>query len=239
MVTMTAPFMRAYTDQLVRACHRRGAHAIGGPSAFVPNRRDHAANSVAFEKMRAEKTREAKDGFDGAWVAHPDLVPVAREVFDSVLGRSPNQLSRSREDVVPQAKALLDIAGTPGIITEQGIRSNLEIGVRYIESWLRGNGAMAINDLMEDAATAEISRSQIWQWIHASAITEDGEIITQEWVAELLEEVFSSLERFEGDRFEDAVDIFEDVSLGTEFPAFLTVAAYERYFQESLQLIAA
>lgn len=233
MVTMTAPFMRAYTEQLVRACHRRGAMAIGGMSAFIPNRRDEAANAVAFEKVTADKTREANDGFDGSWVAHPDLVPVAREVFDAVLGDRPNQLDRQREDVVPDDRALLDIAGTPGLITEAGIRTNIEIGVRYIESWLRGNGAVALQNLMEDAATAEISRSQIWQWIRQSAVTDHGDLVTRHWVEELVDAEFSKMERFEGDRFEDAREIFEECALTDEYPEFLTIPAYERFLCES------
>ena len=228
-VTMTAPFMRAYTEQLVRACHKRGAMAIGGMAAAVPNRKDEAANAIAFEKVRADKTREAGDGFDGSWVAHPDLVPVCREVFDGVLGDRPNQLDRLREDVTPDDRALLDIAATTGTITETGIRNNIEVGIRYIESWLRGNGAVAIHNLMEDAATAEISRSQIWQWIYSHAITDLGEIITREWVEDMLDQEFTKLERFEGDRFADARDIFEEVALDPAFQAFLTVPAYARY----------
>ena len=239
MVTMTAPFMRAYTEQLVRACHRRGAHAIGGMAAFIPNRRDAAANDVAMEKVRADKTREANDGFDGSWVAHPDLVPVAMEVFDGVLGDRPNQLEKTREDVVPNDKALLDIASTPGVITEAGIRSNIEVGIRYIESWLRGNGAAAINNLMEDAATAEISRSQIWQWIHCSAVTDEGEVVTHQWVEELLDEEFDGLQRFDGDRFDDARELFEEVACGEHFPTFLTVPAYARFLHEAQELAAA
>ena len=239
MVTMTAPFMRAYTEQLVRACHRRGAHAIGGMAAFIPNRRDAAANDVAMEKVRADKTREANDGFDGSWVAHPDLVPVALEVFDGVLGDRPNQLEKTREDVVPNDKALLDIASTPGVITEAGIRSNIEVGIRYIESWLRGNGAAAINNLMEDAATAEISRSQIWQWIHCSAVTDEGEVVTHQWVEELLDEEFAGLQRFDGDRFDDARELFEEVACGEHFPTFLTVPAYARFLHEAQELAAA
>ena len=232
-VTMTAPFMRAYTEQLVRACHKRGAMAIGGMAAAVPNRKDEAANAIAFEKVRADKTREAGDGFDGSWVAHPDLVPVCREVFDGVLGDRPNQLDRLREDVTPDDRALLDIAATTGTITEQGIRNNIEVGIRYIESWLRGNGAVAIHNLMEDAATAEISRSQLWQWIYSHAITDHGEIITREWVEDLLDEEFTRLERFEGDRFADARDIFEEVTLADAFPTFLTLPAYARFLHES------
>ncbi|UNK45668.1 malate synthase A [Arthrobacter sulfonylureivorans] len=231
-VTMTAPFMRSYTEQLVRACHRRGAMAIGGMAAFIPSRRDPEANAIAMEKVHADKTREASDGFDGSWVAHPDLVQVCREVFDSVLSSRPNQLDRQREDVTPDDGALLNIAGTEGTITETGIRTNLEVGIQYIESWLRGNGAVAIHNLMEDAATAEISRSQIWQWIHAHALTDDGEIVTREWVRELLEEEFANLPRFDGDRFDDAREIFEECALGEEFPAFLTIPAYQNYLLE-------
>jgi malate synthase len=232
-VTMTAPFMRAYTEQLVRACHKRGAMAIGGMAAAVPNRKDEAANANAFEKVRADKTREAADGFDGSWVAHPDLVPVCREVFDDVLAGRPNQLDRLREDVTPDDRALINVAATQGTITEQGIRNNIEVGIRYIESWLRGNGAVAIHNLMEDAATAEISRSQLWQWIYASAVTDDGEIITKDWIEELLDEEFALLERFDGDRFEDARDIFEEVTLASDFPSFLTLPAYARYLTET------
>jgi malate synthase len=232
-VTMTAPFMRAYTEQLVRACHKRGALAIGGMAAAVPNRKDPEANANALEKVRADKTREANDGFDGSWVAHPDLVPVCREVFDTILGEKPNQLDRTREDVTPDDRALINIAATEGTITEQGIRNNIEVGIRYIESWLRGNGAVAIHNLMEDAATAEISRSQLWQWIYARAITDHGEIITHELVEELLDEEFVRLERFDGDRFEDARDIFEEVTLANDFPSFLTLPAYARYLTEA------
>ncbi|TLM87150.1 malate synthase A [Pseudarthrobacter sp. NamE5] len=232
-VTMTAPFMRAYTEQLVRACHKRGAMAIGGMAAAVPNRKDPEANANAFEKVCADKTREANDGFDGSWVAHPDLVPVCREVFDSILGDKPNQLDRLREDVTPDDRALINVAATTGTITEQGIRNNIEVGIRYIESWLRGNGAVAIHNLMEDAATAEISRSQLWQWIYARAITDHGEIITHEWIEELLDEEFARLERFDGDRFEDARDIFEEVTLARDFPSFLTLPAYARYLTEA------
>lgn len=228
-VTMTAPFMRAYTEQLVRACHRRGASAIGGMAAFIPNRRDAEVNENALAKVRADKTREANDGFDGSWVAHPDLVPVAMEVFDSVLGEKPNQIDRLREDVQPNDAALIDLSGTEGSITEAGLRLNIEVAIRYIESWLRGNGAVAIHNLMEDAATAEISRSQVWQWIHQAAKTEDGETITRVRVEGLLTDEFSKLPRFDGDRFEDARDIFEASALREDFPTFLTIPAYNRF----------
>ena len=232
-VTMTAPFMRSYTEQLVRACHKRGAMAIGGMAAAVPNRKDPEANTNAFNKVREDKTREANDGFDGSWVAHPDLVPVAREVFDAALGERPNQLDRLREDVTPDDRELINVAATEGTITEQGIRNNIEVGIRYIESWLRGNGAVAIHNLMEDAATAEISRSQLWQWMFASAITDRGEIVTHHWIEELLDEDFARLERFDGDRFEDARDIFEEVTMAQDFPSFLTLPAYARYLTEA------
>ncbi|WP_461163800.1 malate synthase A [Arthrobacter sp. R4-81] len=232
-VTMTQPFMRAYTEQLVRACHKRGAMAIGGMAAAVPNRKDEVANANAFEKVRADKTREANDGFDGSWVAHPDLVPICREVFDVVLGERRNQLDRLREDVIPDDRALINVAATEGTITETGIRNNIEVGIRYIESWLRGNGAVAIHNLMEDAATAEISRSQLWQWIYAHAITDHGEIITRQWVEDLLDEEFAKLERFDGDRFTDARDIFEEVTLSDQFPTFLTLPAYARFLTEA------
>jgi malate synthase len=238
-ITMTAPFMRSYTEQLVRACHRRGAMAIGGMAAFIPNRRDPEANAAAIEKVRADKTREADDGFDGSWVAHPDLVPVAMEVFDATLGDRPNQLDRQRTDVIPDDRALLNIAATQGTITETGLRNNIEVGIRYIESWLRGNGAAAINNLMEDAATAEIARSQIWQWIYAGAITDQGELITEAWVAELVDEEFAKLGRSAPadpvqDRFDDAREIFAEVALGDDFPTFLTVPAYARFLHEAL-----
>ncbi|MDO2933691.1 malate synthase A [Paeniglutamicibacter sulfureus] len=236
MVTMTAPFMRSYTEQLVRACHRRGAMAIGGMAAFIPNRKDQAINAMAFEKVRADKTREANDGFDGSWVAHPDLVPVAREVFDAVLGQNPNQRERTREDVTPDDKELLNIAGTEGKITEGGIRNNIEVGIRYMEAWLRGNGAVAIHNLMEDAATAEISRSQIWQWIQQAAITDTGELVSRAWVEAMTEEEFEKLSRFEGDRFEDAREIFEACALREDFPTFLTVQAYNRFLREAKPL---
>jgi len=231
-VTMTAPFMRAYTEQLVRACHRRGAHAIGGMSAFIPSRRDEEANARALEAVRSDKTREAGDGFDGSWVAHPDLVPVAMEVFDAQLGSNPHQRDRLREDVTPDAAGLLNISGTEGRITEAGVRLNIEVALRYLESWLRGNGAVGIHNLMEDAATAEISRSQIWQWIHHKAITDAGEVVSPEWVQELLEDEFSRLARFDGDRYVDAREIFEMAALRDDFPTFITLPAYDKYLTD-------
>lgn len=233
MVTMTAPFMRSFTEQLVRASHRRGATAIGSMSAFIPNRRDEAANAVAFETVAVEKSREAADGFDGAWVAHPDLVPVVQGIFDEEMGGKPNQIDRLREEVTPDDRALLDIAGTPGLITEGGVRLNVVIGLRYIESWLRGNGAVVLRNMMEDASTAEISRSQIWQWIHQGAVTDDGELITAEFVEEIVEEEYAKMERFEGDRFADAREIFDECALQENYPGFLTVPSYTRFLCQS------
>ncbi|MGW3945985.1 malate synthase A [Micrococcus endophyticus] len=237
-VTMTQPMMRSYTEQLVRACHRRGASAIGGMSAVIPDRRDQAANEVAFAKVREDKTREARDGFDGSWVAHPDLVPVAREVFDEVLGEAPNQIrTRRREDVEPDEAGLLDVAATTGSVTEAGVRRNIEVAMRYVESWLRGQGAAAIHGLMEDAATAEISRSQVWQWAHnrTAVALEDGGTRTasREWMEQLVREEHARILAGplpEGHRFEDARRVFCESALPPEYPAFLTLGAYRRHF---------
>lgn len=238
-VTMTTPFMHCYTEQLVRACHRRGAHAIGGMAAFIPNRRDPQVTRRALEQVRTDKTREARAGFDGSWVAHPDLVGICATVFDEVLGDKPNQVDRLREDVQPDAAGLIDLRIPHSSITEQGVRTNVEVGIRYLESWLRGNGAAAINNLMEDAATAEISRSQIWQWIHLGSRTEEGQQITREWVQQLIEEISGGFERFDGDRFDDAREIFAEVALAEDYPAFLTLPAYRRFLAApSLEAVA-
>jgi malate synthase len=231
-VTMTVPFMRAYTELLVQTCHKRGAYAIGGMSAFIPNRRDSEVTERAFEKVAADKRREAGDGFDGTWVAHPDLIPVARAEFDAVLGDKPNQLDRQRPDVDVAASDLIDVhIGRP--ITAAGVHGNVSVAVRYIEAWLRGLGAVAIDNLMEDAATAEISRSQVWQWIHQDQRTEDGTAITREYVEGLISQVLAEVDRREGDRFDDAAQIFREVALGQEFPAFLTLPAYTRFLTET------
>ncbi|RYV51849.1 malate synthase A [Pengzhenrongella frigida] len=228
-VTMTVPFMRAYTELLVATCHRRGAHAIGGMAAFIPNRRDPEVTEVALAKVRADKEREANAGFDGSWVAHPDLIGVAREVFDGVLGDRPNQVDRLRDDVHVTAAELLDFASAGGHVTDAGLRGNVQIAVRYIESWLRGVGAAAIDNLMEDAATAEISRSQIWQWIHQGTVTAEGTRITHDVVEQILTEVMAGLPRTAGDRFDDAEKVFRDVALAEAFPTFLTITAYTRF----------
>jgi malate synthase len=230
-VTMTVPFMRAYTELLVKTCHKRGAFAIGGMSAFIPNRRDPEVTRRAFEKVAADKKREAGDGFDGTWVAHPDLIPVARAEFDAVLGDRPNQLDRQRDDVEVSAAQLIDVhIGRP--ITAAGVHGNVSVAIRYMEAWLRGLGAVAIDNLMEDAATAEISRSQVWQWLHQDRSTEDGTRITREYIEGLIAQVLGEVERRDGDRFDDAAEVFRDVALGAEFPSFLTLGAYSRFLVE-------
>ena len=229
-ITMTVPFMRAYTELLVATCHRRGAFAIGGMSAFIPNRRDPAVTEQALAQVAADKKREATDGFDGSWVAHPDLIPTARYEFDQVLGDRPNQLERTRPEVSVTAAQLLDVASVGGQITEAGVRGNVLIALRYIESWLRGVGAAAIDNLMEDAATAEISRSQLWQWIHENSVTAEGRRIDSDWVEEVLDEIVDGLERTPTDRFDDALTVLRTSALEPEFPTFLTVGAYARFF---------
>jgi malate synthase len=231
-VTMTAPFMRAYTELLVATCHRRGAHAMGGMAAFIPSRRDPAVNEQALAKVRDDKARESGDGFDGSWVAHPDLVPVCREVFDGVLGSAPNQLGRLRDDVHVTAADLLAIGATPGGITEAGLRGNISVGLRYLARWLGGNGAVAIFNLMEDAATAEISRSQVWQWLHDGITLDDGPPVTGELVDQIIAQELAGI-RSEpgGDRaahLDDAVALFREVALADDYADFLTIPAYER-----------
>ena len=216
-VTMTVPFMRAYSELLVKTCHRRGAHAMGGMAAFVPSRRDPEVNEIALTRVRDDKRREAGDGFDGTWVAHPDLVPVASEEFDAVLGTRPNQVERLREEVDVAAADLLDVRVPEGGITDEGVRMNVSVGLRYLESWLRGSGAVAIYNLMEDAATAEISRSQIWQWLRHGRIERDQVVAFED--AELAE-------AGEG-RWADARGLFDEVALSEELAEFLTLPAYE------------
>ena len=227
-ITMTVPFMRAYTELLVATCHKRGAHAIGGMSAFIPNRRDPDVTARALEQVTIDKRREARDGFDGTWVAHPDLVATAQAEFDTVLGTKPNQVDRLRDDVDVSAADLLDFR-IEGTVTDAGVKANVTIAVRYIESWLRGVGAAAIDNLMEDAATAEISRSQLWQWIHRQIITAEGNPITHDSVRTTLDGVLAELPRSQGDRVDDAADVFRQVTLEETFPTFLTISAYSQY----------
>ena len=232
-VTMTAPFMRAYTELLVRTCHRRGAHAIGGMAAFIPSRRDPEVNATALEKVRADKQREAGDGFDGSWVAHPDLVPVCREVFDSVLGQRPEQRDRLREEVRVSAAQLLDVASTPGGITEGGLRNNVSVGLQYLAAWLAGTGAVAIFNLMEDAATAEISRSQVWQWVHNGVALAEGPAVTRELVDRIIDEERTAIGKAAGDTYDEAayeraVALFRQVALADDYVEFLTLPAYEQ-----------
>jgi len=223
LVTMTVPFMRAYTELLVRTCHRRGAHAIGGMAAFIPSRRDPEVNEIALAKVREDKQRESGDGFDGTWVAHPDLVPTAMSEFDAALGERPNQLERLREDVSTQTADLLNVAATPGEITEAGVRANVSVGIRYVAAWLQGVGAAAIDNLMEDAATAEISRSQIWQWIrHGRVDRADVERIIREVMAELPDEPV----------YREAEEVFEKVTLEPVFVEFLTLTAYGQLLRD-------
>jgi malate synthase len=228
-VTMTVPFMRAYTELLVKTCHKHGAFAIGGMAAFIPNRRDPEVTERALARVRDDKQREANDGFDGTWVAHPDLVAVALEEFDAVLGERPNQVSRQREDVDVKASQLIDFKVPDGKITEGGLRSNISVGVQYIEAWLQGIGAVALFNLMEDAATAEISRSQVWQWVHHGASLDDGRQITRELVSQLTDEELAKLPQASdaGRRFAEAREIFDKVALAPEYVEFLTLPAYD------------
>jgi len=234
-VTMTVPFMRAYTELLVKTCHHRGAFAMGGMAAFIPSRRDPKVNEVALPKVRDDKVRESQDGFDGTWVAHPDLVPVAREIFAEFMGDRANQLERQRPEVSVDSRALLDMRVPDGQITEAGLRLNISVGIQYIESWLRGTGAAAIFNLMEDAATAEISRSQVWQWIHHGASLSSGQRISRELVKQLEEEELElikirqsqSAEVASSHRLDEARQIFDQVALSDRFSEFLTLPAYE------------
>jgi len=231
-VTMTAPFMRAYTELLVKTCHQRGAHAMGGMAAFIPSRRDPEVNAVALAKVREDKTRESADGFDGSWVAHPDLVALCREVFDAALGDRPNQLTRQRDDVNVSAADLLAVSKTPGTITEAGLRNNISVGLQYLTSWLGGNGAVAIFNLMEDAATAEISRSQVWQWMHNSVRLDDGQLVTRELAERIIAEESAAIRdaagaAFDTPRFEQAARLFSAVALADDYTEFLTLPAYE------------
>ncbi|CAM5651051.1 malate synthase [Streptomyces avidinii] len=224
---MTAPFMRAYTELLVRTCHRRGAHAIGGMAAHVPGK-DAEADTAAFAKVRLDKEREAEDGFDGSWVAHPGLVPLCRTVFDGVLGERPHQLDRTREEVHVTAADLLSVRRVSGPPTPEGVRSNIAVALRYFDAWLRGSGAVALHGLMEDAATAEIARVQLWQWLrHGTA--------DREQVLEFLDAQCAALAREQPKALvAEARSVLERTALQRDLPDFFTPDAYTRHLVHHL-----
>tara|TARA_B100000749_G_scaffold113155_1_gene86449 strand:+ start:2561 stop:4147 length:1587 start_codon:yes stop_codon:yes gene_type:complete len=232
-VTMTVPFMRAYTELMVATCHKRGAHAIGGMAAFIPNRRDPEVTARALTKVKEDKRREANDGCDGTWVAHPDLVTVAEIEFNAILGQGLNQVDRLRPDVVVTSDDLLSVDLTGGSVTLDGLTTNVYVGLRYLASWLSGSGAAAINNLMEDAATAEISRSQVWQWIRHGSLLEDDTPVTADLVRKVIDTQMGVIadelgsEAFTDLPFDDARRVFEQVTLASEFVEFLTLPAYE------------
>jgi malate synthase len=229
-LTMTVPFMRAYTELLVQTCHRRAAHAIGGMAAFIPSRRDPEVNQTAFARVREDKTREARAGYDGAWVAHPDLVPLVQDVFSEVLGDRPNQKTLQRDDVEIKRAQLLDVRVPGGRITEAGVRGNISVALQYLAAWLGGSGAVAINNLMEDAATAEIARSQLWQWIRHGARTQSGRAITVELCRSILKEELGRLLGAGGDpaRLASASELLDGLFSAETFPEFLTLTAYQK-----------
>lgn len=232
-ISMTVPFMRSYTDLLIATCHRRGAHAMGGMSAFIPSRRDELVNNRAFAQVREDKEREAQAGHDGTWVAHPDLVPLATEVFAKILGSKPNQITRRRSEVDISQSDLITFNVPGGSVTEQGVRTNVDVAIRYLASWLSGNGAAAIYNLMEDAATAEISRSQLWQWTRHGAPLQDGQMVTRQMVRDIAEQVLRAIrsevgeQRFVDGRFAESAQLLDTVALADDFPEFLTLPAYD------------
>jgi malate synthase len=232
-VTMKVPFMKAYTDLLIKTCHKRGAHAMGGMAAFIPSRRDEEINRKAFAKVREDKELESRNGHDGTWVAHPDLVPLAAEVFTEVLGDNPHQMDKQRDDVLANADDLLDVRVDGGTITDRGVRMNVDVAIQYLASWLRGNGAAGIYNLMEDAATAEISRSQLWQWLHNGVVTVEGTPVTAATIHHIADEELARMQaefgedNFRRGRFDEARHLLEEVAISPDFPEFLTLPAYE------------
>lgn len=228
-VTMQVPFMKSYAQLLVQVCHKRGAHAMGGMSAFIPNRKDPKVTETALAKVREDKERETRAGFDGTWVAHPDLVPVAMEVFDRALGTNPNQKQNLASGVTVTASDLLNMQATSGEITEDGVRANLSVALQYVEKWLGGTGAAAIFNLMEDAATAEISRAQLWQWIRHQCKLSDGRVVTPQLYRELCEQELQKLGGVEQGNYREALEILDGLVLSQNFTDFLTIPAY-RYF---------
>jgi malate synthase len=229
-VTMAVPFMKAYCELLVQTCHQRGAHAMGGMAAFIPSRRDAEVNRVALAKVREDKERETRQGFDGTWVAHPDLVPVAKEVFDAHLGERPNQKDVLREEVRVEAHELLRCGIAGGEVTEAGVRNNVSVAIQYLESWLKGGGAVAIYNLMEDAATAEISRAQLWQWIRHRVPLAEGEPMTPDVYCRVRDEELEKLRAERGGgspELDRAAKLLDELVMGDEFTEFLTLPAYE------------
>ncbi len=232
-VTMTVPFMRAYTELLVRTCHKRGAHAMGGMAAFIPSRKDAEVNANALAKVREDKIRESQDGFDGTWIAHPDLVPTVRQVFDAALGAKPHQKERLREEVNVEPTQLIDFHVPNGKITEAGVRNNISVAIQYTEAWLRGNGAVALNNLMEDAATAEIARSQVWQWLHHGGVLDDGRAVTPELYRALFDDEVEKIQRAWGEanvaksRLAEAALLFDKLVTAEQLSDFLTLPAYQ------------
>ena len=228
-VTMTRHFLNSYVDELIKTCHKRNVHAMGGMAAQIPIKNDAEKNKLAMDKVQSDKLREAKAGHDGTWIAHPGLSTIAMDAFDSVMANNPNQISNKRNDVNTTAGDLLKIP--TGSITQQGIRENIRVGVQYIEAWLSGNGCVPLYNLMEDAATAEISRSQIWQWIHHKVrISESEQVISEEYFVQSLEEEMDLIiaERdFDSEHLQTAIDLFKDMSISSEFDEFLTLPAYQ------------
>lgn len=227
-VTMTVPFMRAYTELLVKTCHRRGAHAIGGKSSFIPTHATAEETERIMAKVVRNKQREAEDGFDGTWVSSPEVVAPVRAEFDKILNGRPHQLKRQRDDVNVSSAELLDIQ-MGSDITDAGVYENVLTAITYIESWLRGEGTIEIDHLSDDASAAEISRSQIWQWIHQDQSTVEGTLITRQWVESIISQVLSDVTRSGDDRYDAAAEIFRDAALSDTFPTFFTVTAYSRY----------
>ena len=228
-VTMTRHFLNSYVDELIKTCHKRNVHAMGGMAAQIPIKNDAEKNKLAMDKVQSDKLREAKAGHDGTWIAHPGLSAIAMDAFDSVMANNPNQISNKRNDVNTTAGDLLKIP--TGSITQHGIRENIRVGVQYIEAWLSGNGCVPLYNLMEDAATAEISRSQIWQWIHHKVrISESEQVISEEYFVQSLEEEMDLIitERdFDSEHLQTAIDLFKDMSISSEFDEFLTLPAYQ------------
>jgi malate synthase len=225
-VTMTVPFMRAYTELLVKSCHRHGAHAMGGMAPFIPSRKNPEINQAALAKVRDDKRREVGDGFDGTWVAHPDLVPTAAEVFDGALGARPHQKDKARAEVQVTAAELCDPRVPGGKVTEAGVRLNIDVALQYLGAWLQENGAVAIHNLMEDAATAEISRAQLWQWIQAGTTLDDGRPITADLYRRIREEEQARLGGAAAGRAGDAAALLDRLVLSDTFEEFLTIPAY-------------